>query len=412
MDSYPLQGYRIIDFGTAWAAPMATQLLADMGAEVIKIETNTRLDGLRLGRPIVGDDIAGGDEGKWPNMQPSFHGLNRNKLSFTVNIKEPEGHKLILDLIGLSQVVVDNFSPGVMARNKLAYEDLVKVRPDIICISLSGAGQKGPYRDATLYAGSITALSGIGSLIGYHGEPLTGMTALAFGDANASIHASFAIMAAICQRERTGQGTFIDFSEAQAASSLLGEPLTDYFMNGRVAVPQGNRHPFLAPHGNYRCQGNDKWISLAIRTDDEWDALCEVMGSPDWAKQAKFRDGLARWQNQTELDAHLNDWTVNHEPYGLMELLQARGIAAVPVMNVEDQYLDPHFRDRQIHLEIDHPLVGFEVIYGIPWRISGSPREVRRPAPNIGEHTRYVLGTILGRGEAEIDRLIEQQIAY
>jgi benzylsuccinate CoA-transferase BbsF subunit len=412
MEIYPLEGYRVLDFGTAWAAPMATQLLADMGAEVIKIETRTRLDGLRIGRPIIGDDVAGGDEGKWPDMQPSFHGLNRNKLSFTVNLKEREGHQLILDLAARSHVVVDNFSPGVMARNGLGYTDLTAVRPDIICISLSGAGQYGPYRDATLYAGSIVALSGLGSLLGYPNEPLIGMTSLAFGDANASIHACFALMAAIFNHQETGKGAFIDLSEAQASSSLLGESLMDYFMNNRIAAPRGNEHAFLAPHGNYRCKGDDKWISLVIRSDEEWGALCEAMGHPPWAHGEEFADVLSRWNHRQELDRGISSWTLNFEPYELMEMLQQRGIAALPVMNVEDQYLDPHFRDREVHLEIEHPLVGFEVLYGIPWRISGVPREIRRPAPNIGEHSDYVLRDILGLTDEKIEELVQQKVVY
>jgi benzylsuccinate CoA-transferase BbsF subunit len=412
MERFPLQDYRILDFGTAWAAPMAAQLLADMGAEVIKIETKGRLDGLRIGRPIVGDDIAGGDEGKWPDMQPSFHGLNRNKLSVTINLKEPEGQALIRELVKKSHVVCDNFSPGVMARNGLAYDDLVKIKPDIICISLSGAGQNGPYRDATLYAGSIVALSGLGSLLGYPDEDVTGMTALAFGDANASIHAAFAVMAALFHHAQTGEGTFIDLSEAQAASSVLGEALMDYSLNQRKAVPQGNRHPFMAPHGNYRCQGEDKWISIAVATDAEWTALCEVMGDPAWAREERFADVLARWHHQAELNTFINAWTSQLTGYDLMDRLQKAGIAAVPVMNVEDQFLDPHFRDRNIHIEVDHPLVGYEVLYGIPWRISGVPREIRRPAPNLGEHNAYVLREILGHTDEEISDWVRRKIVF
>ena len=165
-----LDGYRVIDFGTAWAGPMSTQLLADMGAKVIKVETQGRLDGLRMGRPIVGDDIAGGDEGKWPNLQPAFHALNRNKMSITVDIKKEEGLSLIRNLVKTSDVVSDNFSPGVMARAGLDYDSLTKIKPDIITISLSGVGQYGPLKEATLYANTIMALSGLSSLLGYYRE--------------------------------------------------------------------------------------------------------------------------------------------------------------------------------------------------------------------------------------------------
>ena len=283
-----LEGYRILDFGTAWAGPMSTQLLADMGAEVIKVETQGRLDGLRMGRPIVGDDIAGGDEGKWPNLQPAFHALNRNKMSITVDIKKEEGLSLIRDLVKISDVVSDNFSPGVMARAGLDYDSLIKIKPDIITISLSGVGQYGPLKDATLYANTIMALSGLSSLLGYPGEPPLGMSAVAYGDANASIHAAFVILAALVHRKMTGEGQQIDLAETQMGSSLLGEALMDYQMNGRVARPQGNRHPYMSPHNNYPCAGEDKWVSIAVKTNEEWRSLCQAMGNPAWSSEERF----------------------------------------------------------------------------------------------------------------------------
>jgi len=411
-NNYPLNGYRIIDLGTAWAGPMTTQLLADMGAEVIKVETKTRLDGLRIGRPVVGDDIAGGDEGKWPDMQPSFHGLNRNKLSVTVNLKQTKGLSLVLELVKKSHVVCDNFSPGVMARNGLDYEALRKVRPDIIAISLSGAGQYGPWKEATLYAGSILALSGVGGLLGYQGQPPLGMTALAFGDANASIHAAFAVLAALFHHSQTGEGLFIDLSESRAASSLLGEAFMDYFMNGRIARPEGNSHRYMVPHGNYPCRGNDKWVSIAVAGDQEWCSLVKAMGEPRWAADERFEDSLSRWKHRAELEKLIASWTVNFTPYEVMAKLQEAGVAAVPVMNVEDQYFDPHFRELRTHIEIEHPLVGLEVLYGIPWRIGGVPRRIRRPAPNLGEHNHYVFGELLGLSDEEIRTLMKEKVIY
>ncbi|MBN1664504.1 MAG: CoA transferase [Deltaproteobacteria bacterium] len=409
---YGLEGYRIIDFGTAWAGPMSTQLLADMGAEVIKVETQGRLDGLRMGRPIVGDDIAGGDEGKWPNLQPAFHALNRNKLSITVDIKTEEGLALIRDLIKISDVVSDNFSPGVMDRAGLGYDDLVKIKPDIICVSLSGVGQYGPLRDATLYANTIMALSGLSSLIGYKDEPLLGMSAVAYGDANASIHAAFIIQAALYHRKMTGEGQRIDLAEAQMGSSLMGEALMDYFMNGRVAKPQGNRHPYMAPHNNYPCEGEDKWVSIAVKTDEEWQGFCEAIGNPAWCRDRKFADAKSRWENQEELDRRISEWTIGQENNDVMELLQAAGVAAVSCLNTEDQYFDPHFNERQSHIEIEHPLVGVESLYGIPWRLSETPGDIHRPAPSIGEHNDYVFGELLGKAKTEIERLVKAKVIY
>ena len=405
-----LEGYRIIDFGTAWAGPMTTQLLADMGAEVIKVETRSRLDGLRMGSPIIGDDIAGGDEGKWPNIQPSFHALNRNKLGITMDIKQPKAMDILKKLVKISDVVCDNFSPGVMARNELDYKSLIKIKPDIITLSLSGLGQHGPYSDATVYAGSIISLAGVSSLIGYYGEPPIGMTAMAYGDSNASIHAAFGILAAIYHRELTGKGQEIDLSEVEAAASLLGTAILDYQMNQRIRTSQGNRDPFMAPHNNYRCEGTDKWVSIAVKTDEEWKNLCQAMGNPEWCENEKFADGLSRWENQEELDKLITTWTRSRTPYEVMEILQKVGVAAVPVMNVEDQYFDPHFKEAQYYTEVEHPLVGLEPLYGIPWHLNKTPGEIYRVAPALGEHNDYVFGELLGLSKEEIEKLVEEKV--
>jgi benzylsuccinate CoA-transferase BbsF subunit len=407
-----LEGYRIIDFGTAWAGPMSTQLLADMGAEVIKVETQGRLDGLRMGRPIVGDDIAGGDEGKWPNLQPAFHALNRNKMSITVDIKKEEGLSLIRELVKISDVVSDNFSPGVMARASLDYDSLIKIKPDIITISLSGVGQYGPLKDATLYANTIMALSGLSSLLGYYGEPPLGMSAVAYGDANASIHAAFVILGALVYRKMTGEGQQIDLAETQMGSSLLGEALMDYQMNGRVAKSQGNRHPYISPHNNYQCAGEDKWVSIAIKTNEEWQRFCQAIGNPAWCCEERFGNGKGRWENREELDKFVRDWTINFEPNEVMEILQEAGVAAMAVMTTEDQYFDPHFNERQSHIEIEHPLVGVEALYGIPWRLSETPGEIYRPAPSLGEHNGYVFGELLGLNEKDMERLVKEKVIY
>ena len=409
---FSLEGYRIIDFGTAWAGPMSTQLLADMGAEVIKVETRGRLDGLRMGRPIIGDDIAGGDEGKWPNLMPAFHALNRNKMSITVDIKKEEGLALIRELVKKSDVVSDNFSPGVMKRAGLDYERLAEIKPDIITISLSGAGQYGPIKDATLYANTIMALSGLSSLIGYHGEDPMGMSAVAYGDANASIHAAFAILAALVHRAKTGEGQMIDLAETQMGSSLMGEPLMDFQMNGRVAVPCGNRHQEMAPHNNYPCMEEDTWISIAVKTDAEWQGLCGAMGNPEWCEKPEFQSAKGRLENQAELDRHISKWTGKFEPADAMEILQDAGVAGVAVMTTEDQYFNPHFMERQSYIEIEHPLVGVEALYGIPWRLEDTPGEIYRPAPNIGEHNDYVFKELLGLDENTFEQFVEEKVIY
>lgn len=409
---YPLEGYRVLDFGTAWAGPQVGQILGDLGAEVIKIESRKRIDGARLGRPIVGDDIAGGDEGKWPDMQPVFHGLNRNKLSFTVDAKHPEGLDLIKQLVKISDVVSNNFSPGAMPRLGLDYEHLKKIKPDIISISLTAAGESGPAKDALLYAPSIVSLGGLESLIGYYGGSTPMQIMSAYGDANSSIHGAFAVLTALWYREISGEGQHIELSESEGVTSLLGEAIMEYSMNGRSMSYQGNRHTAMSPHGNYTCKGHDKWISIAIKTDEEWRSFCQVINKLDWIEDSRFADRYCRLVNREELDKLVSAVTMNYETYELTEILQKVNVAATPVMNIEDQYIDPHYREKQTYVEIDHPLIGLEILPGVPFRLSKTPGEIRRPAPSLGENNQYVLSELLHLTPAKIEELTSQKIIY
>ena len=406
-----LAGYRVLDFGTAFASPMAAHLLADMGAEVIKIESRTRLDGLRLGRPIVGEDIAGGDRGEWPEYQPVFHGLNRSKLGITVNLKHPDGVALLKRLVCLSDVVLNNFSPGVMARAGLAYEVLRAEKADLIYVSLPAAGESGPLRDIVTYAPVIAGLAGISGLVGYSGarEDFVGTIQAAFCDALGALNAVVAILAALRHRKATGEGQAIEISQWEASVSLLGEGVMDYIMNGRVRSPTGNAHPAMVPHNNYRCAGEDAWVAIAVHSEAEWRALCQAMDHPEWSNDPRFADAYRRMQHREELDALMTAWTSERTPSAIMEQLQAVGVAAMPVMNLEDQFTDPHLRAREVHLECEHPKVGIEWLHGIPWRLSDTPGRIHRPAPLLGEHNQYVFGELLGLSASEIQQLTESE---
>jgi benzylsuccinate CoA-transferase BbsF subunit len=409
---HALEGYRVLDFGRVWAGPMVGQLLADMGAEVIKIETRSTLDLTRLGRPVIGDDVAGGDEGRLPDVQPSFHGLNRNKLSFTIDLKHPRARDIIYRLVKISDVVIDNFRPGTMEKLGLDHKSLEAIRPDIISISLTACGESGPLKDAIAYGPNTIALGGLNSLIGYPEDEALCMISTPYGDANASIHGVFAVLAALWHREETGEGQHIEVSQAEGVTSLLGEAIMDYAMNGRTLGPQGNYHPTMSPHGSYPCKGEDKWVSIAVKTDEEWESLCLAIGEPDWIEDERFADRYSRLKNRKELDALISHWTRNYSPYEIMETLQRAGVAALPVMNSEDQFTDVHYRERQTFIEIEQPQVGVELLYGIPWRLSKTPGDIRQPAPSLGEHNDYVLGKLLGFSPGETRELIAQKVVY
>jgi benzylsuccinate CoA-transferase BbsF subunit len=409
VQTLPLADYRVLDFCWVWAGPAMTHLLADLGAEVIKVESRTRLDGTRLGRPIIGDGI--GDEGQAPELQPLNHGLNRNKLSITVNLASDEGRALIRQIVPLCDVVTDNFSAGVMQRNGLGYETLRELREDVIALSLSGAGQDGPLSDILTLAPTVSTLAGLSYAIGYPGEDPLGRLMPPYGDTNGSLNGVFAVLLALEHRQRTGQGQFIDLSQWEAAICGMEEPILDYQLNGRIAQSVGNVDAITAPHGNYRCAGEDRWVAISVSSADEWRAFSSAVGE-DWCHDERFADGYRRVLNRAELDQRVEEWTRMHTPEEIMHRLQSLRVAAATVMTIEDQFLDDHFRERHMHVEVEHPLVGLEMVHGIPWRLSRTPGTIRSSGPLLGQHNEYVFGQLLGMSAEAIEELVEREVLF
>jgi len=402
MANYPLDSYRVVDFSWVWAGPLLGMILADMGAEVIKVETNKRLDSARLtpGRTTVG-----------PETDFVFHSMNRNKLGITVDMSDPRGAALIRGLVEISDVAVENFSPKGLRNLGLEYASLREVNPQLVMISLPAAGQYGPLSDIVTYAPSLGALCGYSSLIGYPGERVLGEQT-PYLDVNSAIHGAFAVLAALYYRERTGKGQYIDMAQIEVGASAIGEAFMEYFINGRVMGTRGNRHPAMAPHNNYPCKGDDKWISIAVKTDEEWRSFCDAIGSPPWAEDVRFGDGSNRLRNQEELDRLVSGWTVELTYYEAMDILQKAGVAAAPCLDLSERFSDPHFEERQTHLQVEHPATGDDIIAGIPFKLSETPCEVRRPAPLLGQHNEYVFRELLGKTREEIAQLIEDKVIY
>ena len=415
-----LHSVRVVDLGSAWAGPMAGQLLADMGAEVIKVESRARMDGMRLGRPMIpipdhGEDLSGGDRGLWPELQPVFHGLNRNKLSVTLNLRTEKGRSLLRRLASVSDVVLSNFSPGVLQRLGMDYDSLRRTKPDIIVAAMPAFGDTGPLRDMVAYAPIIQAMSGMMSLVGYppeEGEPLVGELQAAWSDTVAALCAALGVAAALRHRNRTGCGQYVEAAHLEGTAALLGVPMLQYQMTGAVPKPVGNDDPDFAPHNNYPCAGADAWVSIAVRDDAEWNALAGVLGDERLTKDPRFRDSASRWQHRRVLDTMVTEWTCARSPEEASALLQGAGVAAMPVMNIADQFADPHLNARETYVEIDHPHVGAEMLYGVPWLFSETPGSVRAPAPLLGQHNEYVLTELLGMDDATVRRLSDEQVVY
>ena len=402
MGNLPLEGYRVIDFGWAAAAPRATCLLADMGAEVIKVETRQRPDPVRFGPDNLSRD---------PEMDPLFHSINRNKLGILLDLKTSEGIDLVKQLVRISDVVVDNFSPGVMKRLTLEYDDLKKIKADIIKISFPGVGREGPLADVVTYGPSLAGLAGLDSLIGYEGERVLGMQQ-AYADINAALFGAFAIQMGLYHRERYGEGQHIEVAQIEALLSTMPEPIMEASLNNRVPGTQGNVHPLMPVHNNYPCQGDDKWVSIGILTDTEWKGFCRALGDPSWTKDEDFADNDKRFKNRQKLDKHIAAWTIDQTPQEVMEILQKAGVAAAPCADTEDRYFDPHFQEREIIVNVEHPATGVDFVPKVVCNLSETPGEIRRAAPLLGEHNNYVYGELLGLSEDEIEALVASKVIY
>lgn len=406
-----LDGIRVIDLTVSFAGPKAVACLADMGAEVIKVESVQYIDAQR-GRKTVPSGMRSypnGEPGERPwNRHAGFNQLNRNKLGITVDLTRPQGKEIFKRLVKISDVVVDSFSAGVMERLGLGYAQLKEIRPDIVVMSMPGLGMTGPYRGYKSFGGIVECIAGQVAVKGYpDGKPFT---TGAYGDPIGGLHGAIALLIAFLYRQRTGKGQFIDLSQAESLAVLSAEAIMDYTMNGRVQKPMGNRHRFMAPHGTYRCKGEDKWVAIAVSSDEEWQALCKAAGRLDWANDVKFSTALSRWLNAGELDRSIQEWTVHLDHYEVMNVLQAAGVAAGAVLTADEAFHDPHLEKRGFFEIVSHPEAGTHLTSGISWKLSKTPACVRFAAPCLGQHNQYVLHELLGISYEEIAQLEAEQI--
>ena len=403
LEKLPLEGIRVADFTAVWAGSHITQWLGVMGAEVIKIESNLRPDLTRM--------VFRGMSADCP-MSAVFAVLNYGKKGCTLNMTLPKARELAKEIIAVSDVVAENFGGPVMDRWGLGYSDLKKIKPDIIMYAGSGFGRTGPYRELPAFAGIIEAFSGLCYLNAHpDGEPLP-MATRGYSDLAAAQHGVFAILAALYHRSKTGQGQYIDLSMTEVMAAFLPEPIIQYTMNGTVQAPQGNQYSTMAPHGCYRCRGDEDWIAIAVSNDDEWIAFCDAIGNPEWTEDERFHDSLNRLKNQEQLDNRIQEWTKNHDHYEVMEILQKAGVMAGPSFKVEEVAQDSNLGQRGFFVDIDHPGIGAVRLAGLPWKLSDVPTGNYQHAPLLGEHNDYVFKELLKMPEEEIARLQEEQVIY
>ena len=399
----PLEGIRVINFGWYWVCATITQILGDMGAEVIKVDSRQRLEVLKSIPPFLGS-VTDPDRALWP------HNISRNGYGISANLDTQKGRDLIKDLVREVDIIAENWTPGTMKKLGLDYESLRKVRPDLIMISPSAAGQWGPLHRINTFGSVLSCLAGLDTIQGYEGErPMP--FGMAITDPAAGIVGVYAVLAALRHRNLTGEGRYIDFSQWEAMSTMLGAPILDYQWNGRIPAPMGNRDPLHVPHNVYKSKGEDNWLCIAVYSDEEWEGLVRALGNPAWTREACFADKFRRKRHEEELDALITEWTRERTHYEATAILQEEGVPAFPALSARDLYTDPHYKERGAWVEVDHPL-GKEVIYGVHWKFSETPGSIRLPCPMIGQHNERIFGDLLGYSKEEIKRLQDEKAMF
>ncbi len=396
----PLEGVRVIDMTWVWAGPFGSMNLAHLGAEVIRVESSVRPDLYRRGNAAP--------EGIEPSLNTSgmFNQWNQGKRSVALDLRTPEGIDIVKGLIAEADVVFQNFATGVLERMGLDYDVMRAINPRIILASVSGYGQTGPYRTYMGYGPATGPLAGLASATGYPGEGPE-ETGVAMPDPTAGITAAYAVTGALLRREDTGEGEHLDVTLWEATAALTVEAWMEYSQRGTQAERIGNRDPHMAPHGCYRAAGDDQWVTIACRDEDEWQRLRDIIPG---LGPARFDDLAGRKANEDELDQLVTEWTSMRDRWFVTGELQAIGIAAFPTFTTQDVVEDSHFNARAFIERLPHPEVGRRAHTGIPWRMNVRPNGVKKTAPAIGADTDDVLVDILGREPAEVEALRQKGV--
>ncbi|WP_156686930.1 CaiB/BaiF CoA transferase family protein [Mycobacterium sp. Marseille-P9652] len=377
----PLQGVRVVELTKVWAGPYAGKLLAMLGAEVIKVESASSPEEMRA---YGGTDI---------NHAPYFLSINPEILSVDLDIKSSDGMARLRELIGRSDVVINNLRPGAMERQGLGYDALASIKPDIISVSIKMWGNDGPLGHQTGYAPCFAALAGLASLVGYPGGPPLGMS-MRYGDSTVGAAAAYASVVALLHRDLTGVGQFVDVSAVETLSSMIGDRLFEYSLTGKPLAPEGNRHPDLCPHGCYPC-ADSSWIAIAVAGDAEWRRLCDVLGAATLAGDPRYATIGERRRHAEMLDDDLAQLTRVHDAEGLAQQLRLAGVPATKSATAIDVIGDQWLWDRGLYRFVSDHREGQRPIIGPSWRVARDPARIDRGAPDLGEHTDYVLGKIL-----------------
>ena len=394
------EGLKIADFTWLGVGPIATKFMAEMGATVVHIESNTRPDICRVSAPYK-------DWQPGINRSAFFAVYNDSKYGITLNLKMPQAQEVAKKIIReWADVVADAHLPGVMESWGLDYETLKKERPNLIHVATAMQGKTGPYSKMPGHGMVGVSLGGFTHLTGWPDrEPTVPFGALT--DYLTFPHMVTVLTAALLYRKKTGKGQYIELSQLECSVQYLAPPLMDYMINGRILTRMGNLSPCAAPHSTYRCKGEgEKWCAIAVSTDEEWQSFCRVIGNPEWAGNPKFATLDGRKANEDELNGLVEQWTMNYTPHEVMTRLQEAGVAAGVVESCEELVADPQLNHRGTHVILEHPEIGPHIYQPPPYRFSKTPHELTMPAPCMGQHNEYILKEVLGMSDDEIADLL------
>jgi crotonobetainyl-CoA:carnitine CoA-transferase CaiB-like acyl-CoA transferase len=391
---------RVLDLSMGWAGPLVGQMFAEMGAEVIKVEDTHHFDWWRGSLSMAP-----------PEMQPIerasvFNTANRGKLGVTLDLANARGIEILKRLIKVADLLIENFSPGVMDRLGLGYKSVSAINSRLIMISMPSFGSDGPECNARGYGNTVEAMAGVTGLTGYHdGDGQRYTLSNALGDPVGGLHGVFALMVAIRERERTGSGQWIELAQVESLIPFVTDAMLEYQFSGMLPPARGNRHREHAPHGIYRCAGDDNWIALACETDAQWRSLASALGIPRLADDPRFASASARKANEDALDAELTRAIAPLSADDCVARLHEAGVLAAPVNPAPAVMADPQIQGREYFVAIDRAVVGTQLYPGAVARIPDTPLRADAPAPLLGEHNRQVFAETLGMTEDEISEL-------
>lgn len=397
MSGLPFAGIRVIDFTHEWASTIAGKILGDFGAEVIKIEYVPRICYLRGARL----------KDRMYNRHPRWHQVNRNKRSLTLDLNRAEDLAAFRDLVSVSDIMINNSRPAVLEKFGLTYSELGTLKKDIILVTMTAYGATGPYASYAGFGATIEPLSGLQELTAYSREGRR--YRIREMDVTNGLVGCCAVMTALLYRQRTGEGQYVDLSQMEAAThGLMGEHLLEYVMNRSQTLPLGNRHHLFAPQGCYPCKGEDAWVTITVRSDEEWTHFCKALGHPEWVSDSRFATGSARRTHHDELDHLIAAWTGAHTDYEAMHLLQAAGVPAGAVLRGKTLPGDPHLKARNYFIAAENdPSIIFPGMFA---RLSKTPGRLFRRGPDLGQDNEYIRCKLLGQPKESLRPIREEDV--